>query len=72
MKPKDICPSYESRLLLPFVEEIYSLTFNEEPNYNKLHFLLAKVLMDSNLIPDDKYEWNRSVKALNPMLDLAL
>ena len=59
MSPEEICPSAESRELVPFVKEIYSLGFNEEPNYNKLNFLLAKVLMNSNLAPDDQYEWNK-------------
>lgn len=59
MSPKEICPSIESRELLPFVQEIYSLRFDEEPNYSKLNFLLAKILMNLNLAPDDQYEWNQ-------------
>ena len=43
---------------MPFVQEIYSLRFDEEPNYNKLNFLLAKILMNANLVPDEQYEWN--------------
>jgi casein kinase 1 len=71
MRPKDICPSFESQQILPFIQEIYSLRFDEEPNYNKLNFLLVKVLMNHNLVPDNEYEWNSSMKnktGLNPML----
>ena len=48
MAPRDLCPSYESKQLLPFVEEIYGMRFEEEPNYSKLNFLLAKILMNHN------------------------
>jgi hypothetical protein len=76
MTPKDICPSPESRELLPFVEEIYNLRFDEEPNYNKLSFLLVKILMNSNQVPDDQYEWNQHLfmknLKLNPLLPIKL
>jgi hypothetical protein len=74
MRPKDICPSFESQQMLPFIQEIYSLRFDEEPNYSKLNFLLVKVLMNHNLVPDNQYEWNnqqpcnKNLSGLNPML----
>jgi len=36
-----------------------SLKFNEEPNYNKLKFLLTKSLLDSGHVPDKHYDWNK-------------
>ena len=36
-----------------------SLKFDEEPNYNKLKFLLTKSLLDSGYVPDKHYDWNK-------------
>jgi serine/threonine protein kinase len=62
MTPEDICPSAESRELVPFIQEVYSLGFSEEPNYSKLNFLLVKILMNANVVPDNQYEWNKIIK----------
>ena len=45
--------------LLGFAEEVYSITFSEKPNYNKLKFLLKKELLDLEKVPDKKYDWNQ-------------
>lgn len=45
-------------MLLPLAEYIYSLKFEEEPNYGKIKFLLAKVLLDNEKIPDMVFDWN--------------
>lgn len=35
------------------------IKFEEEPNYNKLKFLLTKCLLDADDIPDQHCDWNR-------------
>ena len=67
MSPEEICPTSDSKQFLGYIKEVYSLKFDEEPNYNKLNFLLAKILMNNNQIPDNVFEWNMNLN-LNPML----
>ena len=51
--PIEICKeSEESRRLITFVEEVDGLRFQDEPNYQKLKFMLVKVLLDQNETPD--------------------
>ena len=40
-----------AHLLLPFVEEVMSYNYLEMPNYEKLQFLLEKILLDYEVIP---------------------
>ena len=50
MRPAEICgPSLKKSrayYLLPFVEEVFSLKFEDSPDYNKLRFLLQKIFLD--------------------------
>lgn len=45
MTPKDLCKSSDCKKLYPFIKEVYNLKFDEEPNYNKLRFLLVNELL---------------------------
>lgn len=55
MTVDDLCGKSraESRafLLRPFVDEVMSYDFADAPNYEKLNFLLEKVLLDHQSIP---------------------
>ena len=63
MTTEDLCGTQDENLevykLSPFVDEVMSLKFNEEPNYNKLKFLLTKSLLNSGYVPDKHYDWNK-------------
>jgi len=63
MTTQDLCGTQDENLevykLSPFVDEVMSLQFDEEPNYNKLKFLLTKSLLDSGYVPDKHYDWNK-------------
>ena len=48
LKPAQLCNSEESRLLLPFIEEIFSYRFDHTPQYDKLRFCLLKILLEQN------------------------
>lgn len=64
MTPEQLCVSEESHKLLPFVQEIYKLSYGEEPNYSKLNFMLVKELMLMNLSPTKEYDWNENEYAV--------
>ena len=51
------CGSDEGMKLLPFLNIVFNLKFDEKPDYDKLKFMLIKVLLDSNETPDKKYDW---------------
>lgn len=50
MGPNDLCGASvdESRayFLLPFATEIFSYAYMDEPDYNKLKWMLQKILLD--------------------------
>ena len=59
LSPKVLCCSQESLTLLPFVEEIFSYTFEQEPNYDKLRKILLNCLEEIDSEFDNIYDWNR-------------
>jgi hypothetical protein len=60
MTPEELCISAESLKLLPFISEIYKLSYGEVPNYSKLNFILVKELMLMNMSPSKEYDWNEN------------
>ena len=57
MTPEELCISNESKKIYPFLKEVYGLKYDEEPNYNKLNFILVKELMSENLSPSKEFDW---------------
>ena len=61
METKDLCGANEEESrafhISQFVQEIMDYKFEETPDYNKLRFLLEKVLLDKRIIPNKKYDW---------------
>ena len=51
LTPADLCRTREGKLILPYLREVYSLEYEETPNYDKLAFLLVKSLLDLNMVP---------------------
>lgn len=51
LTPDDLCCTEESKGLIPFIEEVEKLKFEEKPDYNKLHFYLVKILLCDNTLP---------------------
>jgi hypothetical protein len=39
------------------MEEACNLKFDEKPDYGKLRFLLEKILLDRDVIPNSKYSF---------------
>ena len=59
MTPEKLCGGKNcvTRKLLEFVNEVFSIGFADEPNYNKLKFLLTRALLDDGKVPNKDYDW---------------
>ena len=45
------CSNPTLMFIRPYLEEVLSMQYEEEPNYGKLKFLLTKSLLEKNLVP---------------------
>ena len=55
--PETLCTN-QAKPLLPFVEEVWSYKFQDEPKYSKLKQLLRCVLLDKDIVPNLKFDWS--------------
>ena len=59
--PEILCGDKNSKpvthKLTDFVKEVWSIKFDETPNYNKLRFLLTRALLDVCKVPTKDYDW---------------
>lgn len=44
--------------LIPFMKECFSYRFTDEPNYEKLRYLLMKILLENDDMADNQFDWN--------------
>jgi hypothetical protein len=44
--------------LYPLLKYSYKLSYEERPNYSKLKFLIKKILIEREYIPDNKFDWS--------------
>ena len=44
--------------MISFIDEVFKIKFDEQPNYDKLKFNLVKILLDLNQTPNKVYDWN--------------
>jgi len=60
MSPQDLCgpPGSNCWPLLDFVQEVFALGFDEDPNYQKLRFRFMKAVMDEMGSVDYCFDWN--------------
>ena len=54
---KEFSKGTRTSILSPLLEEAYSYTFQEKPNYNKLIFMIEKIILGYGFIPDNKFFW---------------
>lgn len=47
----------KSRCMLGMLHYAYSLKFEEEPEYSKLKFMLQKLQLDNDYLPDLRFDW---------------
>ena len=57
-QPHEFLTDPRNKCLIPLAEYIYSIGFEEEPNYNKIKFLITKNILDIDMVPNFKYDWN--------------
>ena len=55
--PLELFKDSFSRQLVPLLEEASSLEFSEKPNYGKLKFLLEKILLENDKVPNSQYSF---------------
>ena len=48
--------------LTPILEYAYQLGFKEQPNYDKLRFMLRKILLDLDQTPIYIFNWRKNAK----------
>ena len=53
MTPAIYCITSKTKQFLPFISEVWGLQYEEEPNYNKLKFLLTKILLENDVNLND-------------------
>ena len=56
--PQLLCQSDEAKRMLEFVQNIFDLEYEECPNYDKLRFMLLKIMLEVNQTPNNEYDWN--------------
>lgn len=61
MTPETLCAN-QAVILGPFVEEIFNYRFEDTPNYPKLKHLLARVLLEHQVCPDNVFDWSKFPK----------
>lgn len=66
MTPKQLCESPEALTFLPFLEEVFSYTFDQKPNYDKLKLMLLKCLEAEGKVVDNVYDWNEEYEKSKP------
>ena len=57
-----LAESDEGKRLIPFISEVFSLGFEDTPDYDKLRFMLLKILLEINSVPNKKFDWNEHVQ----------
>jgi hypothetical protein len=59
MTPRKLCMKYlDSDKLYHFACEVFNYDFSEVPDYSKLRFLLCKILLAQEVIPDSNFVWS--------------
>ena len=58
-QPKDFLTLEGTKPMIPVAEYIFSLKFNEKPDYNRIRFYFTKNLLDREMTPNNLYDWNK-------------
>ena len=50
--------------MIPFANTVYSLKFDDLPDYSHLCFMLTKCLLEKNMVPNKEFDWSteKSIK----------
>lgn len=58
MTPEELCVTPDAIKILPFMKEVYSLSYGKEPNYEKLALMLILQLKEMGECVSKEYDWN--------------
>ncbi len=56
-KPEDFCDKRTS-FLVEILTYAYSLEYDERPDYNRLKFMMKKIMLDREYIPNNRFDWS--------------
>jgi len=54
---KKICKQQKCLYLIDFAEKVFTLKFEEEPDYNVLRWCLKKNILEKNNVPKNQFDW---------------
>ena len=54
---KKFCDN-ETKVLSPLLQYSYSLKFDEKPDYDKIRFMIKKIMLDNGNVPTNKFDWS--------------
>lgn len=57
LRPHQLCQG-PLKSFQPFVEEVYTYDFDTKPNYDKLHHLMCKQLLEHDVKPNMHFDWS--------------
>lgn len=58
LTPQALCKSRRASPFLDFVMEVHCLAFDQQPDYNKLRFMLLQIMIENNLPLSNDYDWS--------------
>ena len=67
-KAKDFC-NEQTKFLSPLLKYSYNLEYTQRPDYNYLRFMLKKILLDRDYIPDTSFDWSLAPGVSFPKVD---
>ena len=59
-RPKDFLTTQNTKPMIPVAKYIFSLKFEEKPDYNRIRFYFTKNLLDREMVPNNLYDWNQN------------
>lgn len=54
---RDFCDK-ETEFLYPLLKYSYGLGYDEKPDYEKMRFMIKKILLENGYLPDNKFDWS--------------
>ena len=55
---EDLCFD-RAKIILPFVTEIFELSFYDKPDYSRLKFMLVRAMLNENIAPSMVFDWSK-------------
>jgi len=62
LSASEICDSQNCLFLKDFSNYIYTLKFEEKPNYSFLRWLLIKNLLAREIVPRNQFDWVKKIR----------